>query len=49
MAMGIDHPLKTTSSADMGTGKTAYNGATAPATNPVVYDIDGFLKILPQL
>ncbi len=38
----IDHPLSLSSAADMGTGKTAYNGATAPATNPTVYDIDGF-------
>jgi hypothetical protein len=26
----------------MGTGQTAYTGATAPATNPTVFDIDGF-------
>jgi hypothetical protein len=26
----------------MGTGKTANNGAVSPATDPVVYDIDGF-------
>jgi hypothetical protein len=26
----------------MGTGKTAFNGSTAPTTDPVVYDIDGF-------
>lgn len=38
----IGHPLNTASAADMGTGQTAYNGATAPATNPTVYDIDGF-------
>src|SRR6266566_1823190 len=36
----IDHPMSLTSAADMGTGKTAYTGATAPATNPTVYDID---------
>lgn len=38
----IDHPLSITSATDMGTGKTAYNGATSPATDPTVYDIDGF-------
>ena len=38
----IDHALDTSSASDMGTGKTAYNGDTAPATNPVIYDIDGF-------
>ena len=38
----IDHPLDTSSVKDMGTGLTAYNGATAPETGPVVYDIDGF-------
>jgi hypothetical protein len=37
----IDHALSTTSTADMGTGITAYNGDTAPSTNPTVYDIDG--------
>jgi hypothetical protein len=36
----IGHALNTTSAADMGTGITAYNGDTAPATNPSVYDID---------
>jgi hypothetical protein len=36
----IDHALSTTSTSDMGTGITAYNGNTAPATNPTVYDID---------
>lgn len=40
----IDHPLNLSSTADMGTGKTAYNGDTAPATNPTVYDIDGILN-----
>ena len=38
----IDHPLNTSSAWDMGTGKTASDGRTAPATNPVIYDIDGF-------
>ena len=38
----LDHALNISSASDMGTGKTAYEGATAPATNPVVYDIDGF-------
>lgn len=38
----ISHPLDVTSESDMGTGKTAYNGATAPSTDPMVYDIDGF-------
>ncbi len=32
--------MSLTSAADMGTGKTAYTGATAPATDPTVYDID---------
>jgi hypothetical protein len=38
----IDHPLSFSSVRDMGTGLTAFNGTKAPATNPVVYDIDGF-------
>ena len=38
----IDHALNTNSSSDMGTGKSAYNGATAPVTDPIIYDIDGF-------
>ena len=38
----IDHPLSLSSAKDMGTGVTAYNGTTPPATDPVVYDIDGF-------
>lgn len=40
----IDHPLSTTSASDMATGQTAYNGDTAPGTNPTVYDIDGILN-----
>jgi hypothetical protein len=38
----IDHPLDLTKPKDMGTGETAFNGNKAPATDPVVYDIDGF-------
>jgi hypothetical protein len=38
----IAHPLDVTSASDMGTGKTAYYGTSAPTTDPVVYDIDGF-------
>ncbi len=36
----IGQALSTTDATDMGTGITAYNGDTAPATNPTVYDID---------
>ncbi len=38
----IDHALSLTSAADMGTGITAYNGTVSPASDPQVYDIDGF-------
>jgi hypothetical protein len=38
----LDHPLDTNSASDMGTGVTATSGHKPPATNPVVYDIDGF-------
>jgi hypothetical protein len=38
----LDHPLNPKSATDMGTGKRAYNRTLPPATNPVVYDIDGF-------
>jgi hypothetical protein len=36
----IGQALSTTTASDMGTGLTAYNGDTSPATNPTVYDID---------
>jgi hypothetical protein len=36
----IGQALSTTNATDMGTGLTAYNGDTSPATNPTVYDID---------
>ena len=36
----IDHPLDTSNATDMGTGLTAYNEDTPPATNPTIYDID---------
>jgi hypothetical protein len=36
----IGQALSTTDATDMGTGITAYNGDTAPASNPTVYDID---------
>lgn len=36
----LGHPLSLSSATDMGTGQTAWNGNTAPATNPSVYDID---------
>jgi hypothetical protein len=36
----IGTPLVTTNATLMGTGVTAYNGDTAPADNPVIYDID---------
>ena len=36
----IGEALDTSSVTEMGTGVTAYNGDTAPATNPVIYDID---------
>jgi hypothetical protein len=38
----LDHVLSLSSLTDLGTGKAAANGARPPATNPVVYDIDGF-------
>jgi hypothetical protein len=38
----LDHPLSTSSAADLATSDTAYNGDTPPATDPTVYDIDGF-------
>jgi hypothetical protein len=38
----IDHALNTSSASDMGTGIEAYDNAVSPATDPVVYDIDGF-------
>jgi len=36
----IGQALSTTNATDMGTGITAYNGDTPPASNPTVYDID---------
>jgi hypothetical protein len=40
----IGNPLSLTSTADMGTSVTAYNGDTAPSDNPTVYDIDAILN-----
>jgi hypothetical protein len=38
----LDHPLSLTSSTDLGTGHAAANGDQPPATDPTVYDLDGF-------
>ena len=38
----LDHPLSLTSAADLGTADPAFNGDQPPATDPSVYDIDGF-------
>jgi len=37
----LDHLFNPSSASDMGLNQTAFNGAIAPATNPVVYDFDG--------
>jgi hypothetical protein len=38
----LDHALDLSSTSDMGTGVTAYNGNSSTVTTPMVYDIDGF-------
>jgi hypothetical protein len=37
----LNGEINLNSTSDMGTGLTAYNGDTAPGTNPTIYDIDG--------
>ncbi len=37
----LNGEINLNSTSDMGTGLTAYNGDTPPATNPTIYDIDG--------
>jgi hypothetical protein len=38
----LSAPLKLSNEKHMGTGKTAFNGTRPPATDPKVYDLDGF-------
>lgn len=38
----LSAPLKLNNEKHMGTGKTAYDGTRPPATDPQVYDLDGF-------
>ena len=40
----ISHPLDTSNTSDMGTGKTAWNGNKPPATDPSIYDIDAIIN-----